>query len=38
MIAIFYGLLALIGCSLAALVLMFIWRWTWFVWKGKEDE
>lgn len=38
MIAIFYGLLVLIGCSLAVLVLMLIWRWMWFVWKGKEHD
>ena len=36
MIAIFYGLLVLIGCSLAVLVLMLIWRWMWFVWKGER--
>jgi hypothetical protein len=35
MVAILEGLLYLIGASLAALVLLLIWQWIWFIWKGK---
>jgi hypothetical protein len=38
MVAIFYGLIVLIGCSLAALVLMLIWRWMLVVWKGEKKD
>jgi hypothetical protein len=38
MIAILEGLIALIGCSIAALVLLLIWQWIWVIWKGNKND
>lgn len=38
MIAILEGLIALIGCSIAALVLLLIWQWILVIWKGNKHD